>query len=137
MHVAPASSHRRTVISGLAAAAMISLSIACGGSDSTSPYVAPPPPVTPPAAGGPVATTSVNMKGSAFSPSAISVSPGANVTFTNSDGINHNVTFDNAAAAASGNFSTGSVILTMPTTPGTYPYQCTIHSGMTGSVQVK
>lgn len=128
---------RRVLASLLLAVVVIGLAAACGGSGATDagPVVVPPPVVTPPSA--PVATTAVDMRGSKFAPSAILVAAGATVTFTNSDGINHNVTFDNTAIAGAGNFSTGSVSVTLPTTAGTYPYQCTLHSGMNGTVQVQ
>ena len=110
--------------------------LACGGSsDSTGPGTG-----TGGGGGGggstPVATTSVEMKGSAFNPAAIKVASGATVTWTNSDGINHNVTFDNTTLAAT-NFATGSKALVMPTAAGTYTYRCTLHGGMTGSVLVQ
>jgi plastocyanin len=111
--------------------------LACGGSsDSTGPGA------TGGGGGGggggtaPVATTTVEMKGLAFAPGAIKVAAGATVTWTNSDGTNHNVKFDNATLALT-DFATGSKALTMPTTPGTYTYKCSLHGGMTGSVQVQ
>lgn len=110
----------------------VALLAACGGSDSTAPST-----TTGGGGGGPVATTAVDMKSLAFSPVAIKVASGATVTWTNSDGFNHNVTFDNNAVAASGNFATGSKALIMPTAAGTYTYRCTLHSGMNGSVTVQ
>jgi plastocyanin len=111
--------------------------LACGGSsDSTAPG-------TGGGGGGggttPVATTSVSMVSSAFSPRAIRVSPGAVVTWTNADvGTPHNVTFTAAASSIkTSDFTSGTASLTMPTVAGSYPYSCTIHSGMTGSVQVQ
>lgn len=86
---------------------------------------------------GPVATNAVTMNGSAFTPPAIVVTPGTTVTFTNNDGIDHNVTFGSAGIASSGSFSSGTRSITMPTTPGTYNYQCTLHPGMNGSVKVE
>jgi plastocyanin len=84
-----------------------------------------------------VATTAVDMSGNQFKPSAIKVASGATVTWTNSDGINHNVTFDGAVGSIP-NFSTGSQALQMPAAAGTYTYHCTIHgAGMSGSVQVQ
>lgn len=107
---------------------------ACGGgSDSTAPVTSGGGG----GGGGPIATTSVEMKNIAFSPAAIKVASGATVTWTNSDGFNHNVTFAGAAVAPSGNFATGSKALVMPTTPGTYNYSCTIHAGMAGTVTVQ
>lgn len=109
--------------------------LACGGSsDSTGPGT------TGGGGGGgsgPVVTTSVEMKSTAFTPAAIKVASGATVTWTNSDGFNHNVTFDNAAVAPSGNFATGTKSLVMPAAAGTYTYKCTIHPGMSGSVLVQ
>ncbi|MBA3672807.1 MAG: plastocyanin [Gemmatimonadaceae bacterium] len=82
-------------------------------------------------------TTAVSMRGSAFDPPAIQVSPSAVVTFTNADNFAHNVTFSTGGVAASGNFSTGSRQVTMPAAPGTYGYNCTLHGGMSGTVLVK
>ncbi|MEO6525798.1 MAG: plastocyanin/azurin family copper-binding protein [Gemmatimonadaceae bacterium] len=109
--------------------------LACGGSDSTSPVT--PPPVVTPGAPTPTVTTAVDMLSNTFTPAAIRVAPSATVTFTNSDNRNHNVTFANNAAAATGNYSTGSKAVVMPATAGTYAYSCTIHSGMVGTVQVQ
>ena len=97
----------------------------CGASSSTA------------AGTNPVATTSVSLQNTAFNPSAIVVSTGATVTFTNLDGFAHNVTFDNAAIGTTGNFSTGSLTRTMPVAAGTYTFHCTIHTVMTGSVKVQ
>jgi plastocyanin len=108
---------------------------ACGGSDSTSPGTTTGGTNT----GGTVAvaTTAVEMKGFAFTPPAIKVASGATVVWTNSDGTNHNVTFDGNAVPASGNFATGTKSLMMPTAAGTYTYKCTLHAGMNGSVLVQ
>ncbi|MFL5620818.1 MAG: plastocyanin/azurin family copper-binding protein [Gemmatimonadaceae bacterium] len=110
--------------------------LACGGSsDSTGPG-------TGGGGGGggttPVATTAVTMASRAFSPPAIRVAAGATVTWTNSDGEAHNVTFANAAVPASGTIAGGAnKALVMPAVAGTYNYTCTFHSGMNGSVQVQ
>jgi plastocyanin len=76
------------------------------------------------------------MSGSRFSPNAIRVAPGATVTWTNSDGIDHNVTFAGAVGTIPA-FKTGSKALQMPSAAGSYTYSCTLHSGMNGSVQVQ
>jgi plastocyanin len=100
-----------------------------GGTQGTG-IVDPPP-------GGPVLTTSVTMTGSAFAPPAIQVSPGATLTFTNNDGINHNVQFLSGSVTAIGDFSSGSRTTVAPAAAGTYNYHCTIHAGMNGSVTVQ
>ena len=108
---------------------------ACGGSD-------PSGPIGGGGGGGgggttPVVTTSVNIQNTAFVPPAIRVSPGAVVTWTNSDGVDHNVTFTSSAVTDIAAWSSGTRTTTMPATAGTYGYSCTIHAGMSGSVQVQ
>lgn len=85
----------------------------------------------------PVPTTSVSLKNLAFSPGAIRVTPGATVTFTNNDGIAHNITFSSNTITGATDFATGARSVVMPATTGTYAYHCTIHPGMTGSVLVQ
>ncbi len=111
--------------------------LACGGggSDSTGPGTTGGT-----SSGGTVAvaTTAVEMRNIAFNPPAIKVAAGAVVTWTNNDAVNHNVTFDGGAVAASGTMAAGvAKALTMPTVAGTYAYHCTFHSSMTGTVQVQ
>jgi len=87
---------------------------------------------------GAVATTSVDMKNLAFTPSAIKVASGATVTWTNQDGTDHNVIFDGGAATSSGTVSAGAAkAVVMPTAAGTYAYHCGFHPTMTGTVQVQ
>ena len=109
----------------------------CGGSGGSATPTTPGTPGTPGTPATPVVTTSVSMQSTAFNPTAIQVSPGATVTFTNSDGYNHTVTFSSAAITSLDAFPTGAKTIVMPTAAGTYPYRCTIHSGMNGSVVVQ
>lgn len=109
--------------------------VSCGGSSSTG--TSNTTPVIPSTPTTPVVTTSVAMQNTAFSPANIQVGSSAVVTFTNNDGISHNVTFTNAAVGTTGDFTSGSKTLTMPAAVGDYPYRCTIHGGMTGTVTVK
>jgi plastocyanin len=87
---------------------------------------------------GPEDTEEVAVQDNQFSPEDIVVSPGATVTWTWS-GINtHNVNFAAAGITDSPDQATGTHSTTMPTTPGTYAYQCDFHPAlMTGSVQVQ
>lgn len=103
----------------------------CGGGGGGSTPTTPPPP------SNPVATTSVSMQNNTFNPPDIVVSPGAVVTFTNNDGINHNVTFSNSSIQSTATFNSGARTVTMPTATGTYGYTCTIHAGMNGTVKVQ
>ncbi len=130
---------RRSLGTGLLVTVIAVLG-ACGGSGGgTSAPITPTTPTTPttPNTPGPVVATAVRLSGSAFVPPDIQVTPGATVTFTNTDGIVHDVTFASTAITSVGNFTTGDRTAVMPTTAGTYAYRCTHHIGMNGSVLVK
>jgi plastocyanin len=77
------------------------------------------------------------MTGNAFAPPDIQVSPGATVTFTNQDGIAHNVIFTSSSITGVSDFTSGSKTVTAPATAGTYPFHCTNHGGMNGSITVQ
>jgi plastocyanin len=71
----------------------------------------------------------------AFSPGELHVAVGTKVTFTNKDGFDHTVTakdksFDSDHLAKDATFEHTF------DAPGTYPYLCSIHNSMTGSVVV-
>ena len=117
----------------------------CGGAYSTDPPAPPPPP--PPGNGTPTATANVAMTKTgdgyggdvnAFNPSAVTITRSGTVTWTNNTGLIHNVTFGIATGAPAnvGDLASGSAARTFATA-GTFPYQCTNHPGMTGSVVVQ
>jgi len=69
-----------------------------------------------------------------FSPSQLTIQVGDTVRFINNTGTTHNVTaagFQNQSSASS---FTHVVVFDAP---GTFPYSCTIHSGMNGSITVE
>ncbi|HEY1989600.1 MAG TPA: cupredoxin domain-containing protein [Acidimicrobiales bacterium] len=78
----------------------------------------------------------ITIKNFAFSPSHLTVAPGASVTVTNDDGVVHTLT------SQSGGFDTGNIqagqskTFTAPNKAGSYPYICTIHQYMTGTLTV-
>ena len=102
-----------------------------GGSDTTAPPIIPSTPSTP------VATTAVSLQGDQFNPKDIVVAPSSVITFTNNDGISHNVIFANTAVPSITDWATGNRTTTMPAATGTYSYTCTIHAGMSGTVKVQ
>jgi plastocyanin len=66
-----------------------------------------------------------------------SVAPGAKVTVKNQDAQNHTVTSTNSGAfnvtvQANG----GTATFTAPTKPGSYPFHCTFHADMMGTLVV-
>ncbi len=85
--------------------------------------------------GGGSAGSTITIKSFSFT-TPDSVSPGATITVDNEDGTAHTVTsdtgnaFDDAA-------SPGTSTFTAPTKPGSYPFHCTIHPSMHGTLVVK
>ncbi len=125
------------------------LVVACGGSSggATGP---PQDPGPGPGPGGqnPPLTASVQLRSEtdpvygdeshSFVPSQVTIARTGRVTWTNSTGLVHNVTFANVqgAPASVPDFGSGSPERTF-NTAGTFNYQCTLHAGMTGQVSVQ
>lgn len=87
----------------------------------------------------PSSTTVCLTPNNTFDPSSITVAAGATVSWSNTTGVTHNVTFDAAtgAPASIANFSAGVRSATFATA-GTYTYHCTIHGlSMSGTVVVQ
>jgi plastocyanin len=92
--------------------------------------------VTPP--GGSLPAHPVSTVGTSFAPSLVTIAAGDSVTWLFS-GATHNVTFI-AAAPPGGNIpdqATDARVSRSFTAPGSYSYECTRHSGMTGTVNVQ
>ncbi len=83
------------------------------------------------------ANQAVAISGFSFSPATVTVSIGDTVTWTNSDAQAHTATADSAAwdsGTIAGSGGTGAVTFS---TAGSFPYHCTIHPTMTGTVTVQ
>ena len=80
----------------------------------------------------------VNIVDFGFSPASITVVIGVNntVVWTNTGAADHTVTSNNGAFA-SGVLAPGNSFKFNFTSPGTYPYHCSIHTFMMGTVTVK
>jgi plastocyanin len=83
----------------------------------------------------PVATNSVVMQNISFSPRDITITQGTTVTWTNNDTITHNVIGSNGGPS-SGSIAPGGTYSYTFNTVGTFPYACTFHPVMTGTVTV-
>jgi plastocyanin len=123
---------RRRAASALCAAALIALA-GCGSNGTSGGGGGAPQPA---AGSGPTTSAAViTIKDFAFTTPA-SVGPGARVTVKNMDPLAHTVTADSGKAfdspAPSGNSG-----FTAPTTPGSYPFHCSIHPEMHGTLVVK
>lgn len=70
-----------------------------------------------------------------YSPSTITVSSNTTIKWTNKDAVDHTVTSD-SSIFDSGSISTSGTFSYTFTTPGTYPYHCTIHPYMKATVIV-
>jgi len=74
----------------------------------------------------------------AFSPMNLTVSPGQKVTVVNHDSTAHTLTASTGNAFNTGTIGPGaSGTFTAPTKPGSYPYICSIHQFMHGTVTVR
>jgi plastocyanin len=79
----------------------------------------------------------VVMGASSFSPPSLTIQRNGTVTWSNTSGIVHNVTFNTAGSPAGiPNHSAGSNARTFPTA-GTFNYNCTLHEGMNGAILVQ
>jgi plastocyanin len=79
-------------------------------------------------------TIDVAIKGFAFNPSSITISPGDTVKWTNMDSATHTVT---GSDFSSGNLKNGDSFEQTFTKPGTYNYHCSIHPSMQGIIIVQ
>lgn len=70
-----------------------------------------------------------------FTPPTITVAQGGTVTWT-FGGIGHNVVFQSTGAPSNIAITSGATAQRVFETIGSYPYACTLHAGMTGTVNV-
>jgi plastocyanin len=119
--------------------AVLVLALACGGGGDGSPTSPSPNPGSPGTPGAPVtpaANEIIATTSNTFTPSTLTVSRGTTVTFT-FQATQHNVMFANVAGAPAGIPTTSSTSVQRTfSTAGTFGYDCSLHSGMTGTVIV-
>lgn len=82
------------------------------------------------------AGTAVEMRDSCFAPTILRAPVGADVTLTNRDGVPHTVLGANGAWGGYDILRRGRDITFRFVEPGVYPYVCTYHVGMVGTVVV-
>jgi plastocyanin len=81
--------------------------------------------------------TSVDIVDFTYMPADFTVAPGAEITFVNLDSTQH------TATASDGSFNTGTIeadaggTATAPSEPGEYPYICSFHPFMKGTLTVE
>ena len=72
-----------------------------------------------------------------FSPASLTVKPGAGVTVTNQDSTAHTATADDGQSFDTGTLDQGASQTISVSKPGSYPYHCSIHPFMHGTLVVK
>jgi plastocyanin len=80
--------------------------------------------------------TEVTMDGVGFTPERLIARVGQTVTWTNKDPYPHNVT-SSTGAFKSGDIAPDSQWRFHATTAGRFPYSCTLHPGMNGTLIVE
>ena len=125
----------RRILVALCAVLALALGLAaCGGSSgggSTSASTSAPS--SSGASGGGV---TIKMQNIQFSPKDTTVKVGDKVTWTNDDNTDHNVTAESGADFKSKDFGNGATFEFTPDKAGTIKYVCTIHPGMTATLNV-
>jgi plastocyanin len=78
----------------------------------------------------------IGMKSLRFHPDHVQVPVGQTVTWRNEEGIPHDVKADSGAPFESKTFGKGGEFAWTPDKAGTVKYECTLHPGMTGTIDV-
>jgi len=84
----------------------------------------------------PPSENEVQIQNMAFNPATITVAINTTVKWINKDGAAHTVT-STTGLFDSGNINHEGTFSHLFATSGTYPYKCSLHSGVTGTVIVQ
>jgi plastocyanin len=79
---------------------------------------------------------SVEMKSLHFKPDHIQVPVGQKITWHNDESVPHDVQADSGASFSSKTFSKDGTFSWTPDKAGTVTYECTLHPGMDGTIDV-
>lgn len=144
----------RTQLAAGAAVALLMGLAACGGDDddaatsdnstdttgSTSSGAGSTPEATHSGAGHSTGSSMITMKDNSFSPASLTVAPGDTIMVMNAGNARHDLQDDATKGKAfdSGDIEGGQEgTITAPDKAGEYPYVCTYHFGMNGTLTVK
>ncbi|HEU5203724.1 MAG TPA: cupredoxin family copper-binding protein [Candidatus Limnocylindrales bacterium] len=139
---------RRLPILAFSLFALFALSACASGSGTAAPAAtAPQPAASEPAASAPAAgggctasseagAVSVGIENFAFAPADVSAAVGETITWTNSDSAAHTATLDDGACDT-GNIAQNASAGLVFDAAGTYPYHCTIHPNMKGTITIQ
>jgi plastocyanin len=102
---------------------------ACGGDDSGGKQAAS-------SGSCPSGAVTIHMKDIKFDPETTSAKAGDTVCWVNDDSVDHDAVADSGASFKSELFGKGQTFTTKVDKAGTVKYECTIHPGMTGEIDV-
>jgi plastocyanin len=114
--------------------ALLGFSVACSSSSPSTPSTTMSPSGSSVAAS--IVTGASTMTTTAYSPNPIAVSVGGTLTWTNNDSTTHTSVAD-GGAWNSGLIAPGGKFSMTFSAPGSFPYHCSIHPGMVGTVTVQ
>jgi plastocyanin len=120
-----------SVATPAASSAAPAASSAAPAASSAAPASAPGASTSAAAAGG----DAVTIANFAFAPKTISLKTGATVTWTNTDGTAHTVTFDDGSESSQ-HLQQNQTFQRTFTAAGSFTYHCSIHPTMTATVTV-
>jgi plastocyanin len=123
--------HPRTRLAAALAAVLLAATAAgCSGNGQTT--------ASAPASAAPSGRAEIVITNFAYQPANLTVSPGQRVTVVNRDSTAHTLTATGQNAFDTGKINPGATgSFTAPNAPGTYPYICTIHQFMHGTLTVR
>jgi plastocyanin len=78
----------------------------------------------------------IHMKDIKFDPQEASAGVGQEICWINDDTVDHDATAQSGADFKSELFGKGETFTATVDKPGTVKYECTVHPGMTGTIQV-
>lgn len=123
----------RRILVALCAVLALTLGVAaCGGDDDSGGGGSTSTSAAATSGGG----VTIKMQNIQFAPKDTTVKVGQKVTWTNDDSTDHNVTADSGADFKSKDFGKGSTFEFTADKAGTIKYECTLHPGMTGTLNV-
>jgi plastocyanin len=78
----------------------------------------------------------IGMRSLRFKPDHVQVPVGQQITWRNDESVGHDVKADSGASFASDTFTKDKTFSWTPDKAGTVTYECTLHPGMTGTIDV-
>jgi plastocyanin len=127
----------RRILLALCAVLALALAIsACGSDDNGGGSTAASTTSTSSSASGGGGEVEIKMENVQFAPKDTTVKVGQKVKWVNEDSVDHDVTADSGADFKSDSFGKGGTFEFTPDKAGTIKYECTLHPGMTATLNV-